>query len=386
MKPSVQPLRVAVACSGLGHVQRGIEAWASDLARGLRQAGVEASLFGGAPGPDIVAMPCLRRTGRGATGLARLLRNVGGWRYGFGSPYEVEQTTFSASLWRHIWRGYDILHVQDPTIALWFERAWRHGLSRVRVIYANGTGEGADFMHRFAHLQLLTEAARETWLPAKPASQAVFTIPNFIDVQRFTPGSREQARAAFGLPRDGLIVLCCAAIRRYHKRIDYLLDEFAAAVATLGPDAVLVIAGGRENDTAELIEAGNRLLGPQVRFLPNLPRDRMPTLYQAADVFTLTSLHEMFGIVLLEAMATGLPVLCHDAPDFHAVVGPGGLYQDLSRDGGLAGGLAALSDPSAREALSRSARAHVEGCFSESVVIPAMISMYHAVLHEQANG
>jgi glycosyltransferase involved in cell wall biosynthesis len=380
MKPSV-----AIACSGLGHVQRGIEAWAADLARGLRQAGIEASLFGGAPGPGIAAVPCLRRTGPGAIGTSRMLRHLGGWRYGFGSPYEAEQTTFALSLWHRV-RQFDILHVQDPAIALWFERAWRRGLSRPGVIYANGTGEGEAVMRRFAHLQLLTEGARDAWLPHRPPRQAVFAIPNFIDTERFSPGDRGLARAGLGLPDGALIVLCCAAIRRFHKRIDHLLEEFAMAAPGLGPNAMLVIAGGREADTDALIAEGTRLLGSRVRFLSDVPRERMPDLYRAADVFTLASLHEMFGIVLLEAMATGLPVLCHDAAGFRGIVGTGGLYRDLSRPGGLAGGLAALVEPAARAALAAAARGQVQARYADSVVVPEIISMYHTVLNEHAHG
>jgi 1,2-diacylglycerol 3-alpha-glucosyltransferase len=377
--------RIAIACSGLGHVQRGIEAWAADLGLGLRRAGIDATLFGGASAPSIDPVPCLRRTGGGAIGTARALRHLGAWRYGLGSPYEVEQTSFSLSLWRRI-RHFDILHVQDPAIAVWFERAWRLGLSRTQVIYANGTGENEAVMRRFAHLQLLTEAARDVWLPHRPPGQTVFNIPNFIDTERFTPGSRGRARAMFDLPADAVIVLCCAAIRRFHKRIDYLMEEFATAASVIGPNALLVIAGGREADTSDLIAEGWRLLGPRVRFLPDVPRERMPDLYRAADLFTLASVHEMFGIVLLEAMATALPVLCHDGEDFRRSVGSAGLYCDLTRQGGLCSGLIALAQPGARAALIASARARVQTHYAESVVIPQIVSMYNTILNEHPHG
>lgn len=386
--------RVAIACSGLGHVQRGVEAWAADLARALPKAGVEVTLFGagptghvptgdaptgrGSPGHGVV-LPCLQRTRAG--GVARLLRHAGGWHYGCGSPYEVEQTTFSAALWPRIRRGFDILHVQDPTIARWFEAASRHGLSAAKVVYANGTGETATVMRRFGHLQLLTATAMAEWLPQRPAGQMVFMIPNFIDTARFTPADQRAARARFDLPQHGTIVLCCAAIRRYHKRIDYLLAEFATLVQQRdNEDCTLVIAGGREADTDALIAQGTAMLGKRVRFLPALPREQMPELYRAADVFTLVSLQEMFGIVLLEAMASGLPVLCHDAPAFRAIVGEGGVYQDLSAAGGWAAGFAALAGQYRRAALADAARRQVVGKFSESVVVRDIVAMYRSVL------
>jgi glycosyltransferase involved in cell wall biosynthesis len=172
-----------------------------------------------------------------------------------------------------------------------------------------------------------------------------------------------------------LIILCCAAIRRYHKRIDYLLRECAAAAP--GRDILLVVAGGRETDSDEVMAMGRALLGERVRFIVDLPREQMPVLYQAADLFVLTSLFEMFGIVLIEAMSAGLPVICHDTPDFRYVCGPAAFYADLSGEGGLA---AALPEALAnRAALAGAARPHVEGRFSETVVVRQILDMYQAV-------
>ena len=269
--------------------------------------------------------------------------------------------------------------MQDPTVAWWMEAARRRGLSRPRVIFANGTGEPADTLRRFAWLQFLTPQAMADWQGQKPADQSLFMIPNFIDTARFAPGDQAAARATLGLPQEPLIVLCCAAIRRYHKRIDYLLHEFAAARFAPNHEILLVIAGGRETDSDEVMEMGRALLGDRVRFIVDLPREQMPALYQAADLFVLTSLFEMFGIVLIEAMAAGLPVICHDTPDFRYVCGPAALYADLSREGGLATALPTALDDATRSALARAARSHIEGRFSEAVVVRQILEMYQAV-------
>ena len=374
--------RIAVACSGLGHIQRGVEAWASDLAHGLNEAGVAVTLFSGAPADGAIDVPCLRRTSGTSHFVARLFRHAGGWRYGASSPYEIEQTSFSLSLWSKIRRGFDILHVQDPHIARFFETAHRLGISRPQVIYVNGTGEDGSVMRRFRNLQLLTDQARDQWRGHEPNGQSVFTIPNFVDTETFTPGDRQRARSRFDLPQDKVIVLCCAAIRRYHKRIDHLLTEFATISRR---DVILVIAGGREADTDEVMAQGMGLLGDRVRFLPDVPRVDMPSLYQAADLFVLASLHEMFGIVLIEAMASGLPIVCHDTPDFRTIAGPAGTYQDASVPGGLAAGITAMLDLDARLACARQARIHAKQHFSETVIIPEIIAMYRSVL-ERTDG
>ena len=373
-------MRVAIACSGLGHVNRGVEAWASDLAAALRGAGVDAMLFQAA-GPENAwtrTLPCLRRTGRGATALGPLCRQLGGWRWGVGSDYEVEQASFCLPLWRHIRSAFDILHVQDATIALCFERLRRLGLSRPRVILGNGTDTPPEILRRLSAVQLLSPAEGAAWERQKPAGQLVFTIPNFVDTDAFRPGDRAAARRAVGLPEDAFVVLCCAALRKTHKRIDYLLREVSALRDGHG-DALLVIAGGRDSDTGALMQLGAGLLGERVRFLVDHPRERMPELYRAADAFALASLHEPFGIVLVEAMSAGLPVACHDGPVFRHVVGPGGLFADLAREGALSGLLARLAAPETRRALSRAARQRAERRFSAPVVVAQILAMYRGV-------
>src|SRR6266852_3195846 len=92
------PYRVAVASSGLGHIPRGIETWAADTARALRRAGQDVTLFqgDGAPAEEWQqVVPCARRFEPAAQQWVRRLRRMGGWRYGFGSGYQVEQTTFT---------------------------------------------------------------------------------------------------------------------------------------------------------------------------------------------------------------------------------------------------------------------------------------------------
>ena len=375
--------RVAVACPGLGHIHRGIEAWAIDLAKGLRRAGTPVDLYGGHAAPLVEPVACLRRGEPAAIRLAAMARHLGGWRYGMGSPYEIEETSFAFNLWRRIRKTHDLLHVQDPQVATLLDSAYRRGLSRPRVIYANGTGEPTAMMRRFAHLQLLTPAAAAAWEPQRPPNQELHTIPNFIDTDAFTPGNKAAARAALGLPADATILLCCAAIRRVHKRIDVLLRAFAQARQP-NDNVLLVIAGGREPDTEEIMAEGKAALGDAVRFMVNVPRAEISRLYQAADLFVMPSLFEMFGIVLIEALACGLPVLCNDNADFRYVVGPAGLYRDLTDVAGFASALRDAIGSKAYTALIPAARRHAVENFSEPVVIRQITAMYDATMRAAA--
>lgn len=372
--------RVAVAASGLGHIARGVEAWASDVAAALRRRGIPVELFGAAPGDHIRPLGCLRRTAASNRALVGVFRRLGGWRYGIGSVYELEQLTFALSLWRAVRRDFDVVHLQDPLVARILDRLHRAGLSRPRVILGNGTGETVERLRSYSVVQELLPPSRARWDGEAPPLPALYQIPNFIDLATFSPGSKREARAAFDLPQDAFVVLCSAAIRRYHKRIDYLIGEFARFRRNASGPVFLVVVGGRESDTDELIAMGRGLLGDDVRFIVGAPRERMPLLYRTADVFALTSLFETGSIAVLEAIGTGLPAVCHDAPVFHALAGPSNTFVDMEVEGALAAALADLAAMPDRSERGRASRDHATATFSEEVVIARMITMYREVL------
>lgn len=376
---TTRPLKIAIAASGLGHIFRGIEAWAADVAVGLRRAGQDVTLFQAFGEPDEPwkeTLPCARRFEKSTQRWVNRLSRVGGWRFGFGSGYQAEQTTFARSLWSRVRRDYDLLHVQDPWVALIMDRLHRMGLSRPRVILAHGTEEPPATLARYSVLQHLAPCYVDDWEPHRPSGQSVYAIPNFVDTERFRPGDAQAARREWGLPEEHLIVLCVAAIKRHHKRVDSLIREFAEFSKSYAGDATLVVSGGREAETDAVIAEGKALLGERVRFLERVPRERIHTLYQAADVFALASLHEMMPIALLEGLASGLPVACNDTPTLRWMCGPAGSPRDLSRDGGMAEQLLALTSPEVRAERARAARRYAEETFSEPVVIQQILSMY----------
>ena len=137
-----------------------------------------------------------------------------------------------------------------------------------------------------------------------------------------------------------------------------------------------MIAGGTEADTAELIEIGRGLLGANVVFLQGVSREKMPGLFRAADVFALASLTEMMPIAVLEAIATGLPVICSDTPTFRWMAGRAGLLADLSVEDALAAQIRRIAEAEVREPLACAARAHAEANFSEAVIVEQILKMY----------
>jgi 1,2-diacylglycerol 3-alpha-glucosyltransferase len=377
--------RVVVAASGLGHVARGIEAWAADLGRALAARGVAVTVCKGggrAEEPFERVLPCWQREAGKTRRLLDWLPRRVSWRIGLGSGYGVEQNTFALQLLRHLRREQaDVLHVQDPQVALIVQRARRVGLVSTRTILAHGTEEPLAFQRKITYLQHLApwhlEEARAAgvWRPTWTA------IPNFIDTELFRLGPSVELRKELGIPAEGLVVLTAAAIKRQHKRIDYLLDEFARLrQAHPALPVWLVVAGGWEPETDELVERGRELLGERVRFLVRFPRQRMPELYRCADLFALCSLKEMMPIALLEATASGLPCLVNRHPVLHWMIGPGGNAVDMAAPGALAAALQPLLCHHAeRRRLGALARVHCVEHFSRDRVVDQILDYYRFV-------
>src|SRR5688500_18599560 len=91
-------LRIAIASSGLGHVARGIEGWAQDVASALADRGESVTLFKGAgtaEQPYERVVPCVRRDHPIAVAPDSGIPQRLAWRLGVGTSYGLEQSTFA---------------------------------------------------------------------------------------------------------------------------------------------------------------------------------------------------------------------------------------------------------------------------------------------------
>ncbi len=205
-------------------------------------------------------------------------------------------------------------------------------------------------------------------------------IPNTVDHERFRPGvDGAPIRARLHLRPEDRVVLFIGRVVP-HKGIEHLVEA-----AKHVPDATFVIAGDgpflpavRRLATAFGVE--DRVLFPgKVRY-----RD-LPAYYAACDVFVLPSVSrlEAFGIVALEAMATGKPVVVSDIPGVREVITDGveGLVADVVNPEDLAEKVRTLlSDPGARREMGKRGREKVENRFVIGQVVDAIERVYRSVV------
>jgi glycosyltransferase involved in cell wall biosynthesis len=149
-------------------------------------------------------------------------------------------------------------------------------------------------------------------------------MPNGVDAEQFSPGlDASGLRERLGIPGDAVVAAFVATLDLAHhfKRVDVAID----ALAKLGDErAHIVVAGGGELLESFRERAREAGVGERVHFLGEVPHGELPDVLRASDLFLLTTEPpESFGIVLIEAMACGLPVLATDYPGVRAVVGDG---------------------------------------------------------------
>jgi 1,2-diacylglycerol 3-alpha-glucosyltransferase len=368
---------IAIACSGLGHVRRGNETWARDVAAALHAAGAPVTLFGGGPLTES-ASPYIR--------IPHLRRDFPVFRRWFpwSKRYLAEQLSFLLGLRHRLLRGsWRIVHLCDPDLALQMHR--RTQGTGLQVVFKDGMRLGPHWCSRLDFVHVLAPHYRD--VVAREAgvdTRGWFVIPHLVDTGTFRPpADRHAARAAWpelDLAPGAFVVL---GVGDYsaggNKRLEWLVQEVAAMPAAA--EVVLVLAGQAEPETFQRFEATAReALGPRVRLLRNLPRTQVLKLYQVADVFAHAALHEPFGIVFLEAMASGLPLVGHTWPVTQWVIGDAGESLDMTRPGALSGTLTRWqAEPGERMTLAERARKRAMEQFAPDRLVPRYLDMYEAM-------
>jgi D-inositol-3-phosphate glycosyltransferase len=144
----------------------------------------------------------------------------------------------------------------------------------------------------------------------------VCMLPPGIDLQRFQPMDAALARTRFGLP-DAPLILFVGRIDPI-KDVGTLLEALAILRQRQGDEAPhLAIVGGELDGygrpvgaLANIVQRADDLGVADLLFpLGSLPQDDLPALYSAATVCAVSSLYESFGLVAVEAMACGTPVV-----------------------------------------------------------------------------
>jgi glycosyltransferase involved in cell wall biosynthesis len=224
---------------------------------------------------------------------------------------------------------FDLIHVHTPFAAhyLGLRLARRYGIPCVETYHTFFE----DYMHHYLPIlprPVLKWSARKlsrsqcnamhaVVAPSQPMLDALRgygvkagaeVIPTGLEEHSFVPGDGAGFRQRYGIPAGQPMLLFVGRVA-HEKNIGFLL-RMMVQLRQHRPDALLVIAG--EGPALESVRAEANQLGlhDNIRFLGYLDRKtELNDCYRAADVFVFSSLTETQGLVLLEAMAQGVPVV-----------------------------------------------------------------------------
>ncbi len=204
-------------------------------------------------------------------------------------------------------------------------------------------------------------------------------IYNGVDSATFRPGPA----------RDGPLTVLCVG-RLIERKGQHVLLKAMAKILHQQPDLTVVVhLVGTGDEEANLKRLATELdITRQVRFAGFVARERMPEIYRQADIFVLPSQNEGMSIALLEAMASGLPVIVTDVGGSYELVQPGenGLIVRWGDETALAESLATLlMDAALRQRMGRTSREKGER-FAWPEITRQYVQLFRQVSEQAAGG
>lgn len=358
-------MRVALVCPYAWDRVGGVQSHVRSLAAALRARGHDARVFAPHVAADAAAPEGVTLVGRAVPVPA----NGSVAPLAFGPAVGTAVRSALADF------GPDVLHVHEPLIpsisllALRSSEAPAVGTFHASMEWSAGYGiaRGAltPTIRRIAVRTVVSDSARALVSRYFPGDYVL--TPNGIDAPAFA--AAEPIRHA-----DGPVVLFFS---RLEKRKG--LEVLVRAMAELRGIATLVVGGsGPEERTAKSLA---RSLSVEAVWLGRVPDAEVAATYRGADVYCAPALGgESFGIVLVEAMAAGTPVVCSDLPGFRAVAADAAFLVPPDAHLRLAAALRrVLEDPDKAETM-RTAGRDVAARFDWATLIPRVEDVYDRAL------
>ena len=240
-----------------------------------------------------------------------------------------------------------------------------HAITRFSILRSHGLTAVSKFLKR--------ETVRDFTVP----EERVEVIPNFIDIGVYRPGLVPSHRAT--LAPDGEKIVMHISNFRAVKRAEDVVSVFAKLTAKQ-PSRLVLVGDGPERPRV-LMRAEELGVRDRVMFLGK--HTSVHEVLSCADLFLLPSASESFGLVALEAMACGAPVVASNVGGLPEVIehGTSGYMFDVGDIDAMAeAGLRIMGDDEHWRSLSEAGRALAEERFSSERVVPQYERYYEQVL------
>ena len=303
--------------------------------------------------------------------------------------------------------GFDLVHIQTPFLAHY------HGVSIARALGVPAIETYHTYFEEYLHhyvplvprsvmrfiarrftvsqcaaldALVVPSRAMEQALEAYGVRCPMHVIPTGMEMERFAGGDGKRFRERLGIAQDRPTLVHVGRIA-HEKNIDFLLRMFAKVVRRK-PETMLVVAG--EGPALEHCKSyvESLQLNANVRFVGYLSRERdLPDCYSAGDLFVFSSKTETQGLVLLEAMASGTPVVSTAYMGTVDIVKPerGARVAPDNEEGFADRVLELLNDPVRRHAMAGEARTYA-ATWSAGAMADRMAALYEKAISSWRSG
>jgi D-inositol-3-phosphate glycosyltransferase len=240
------------------------------------------------------------------------------------------------------------------------------------------------------------EQAQLHWLYGDRSNKQV-VIPPGVDLERFAPLSKAEAKAHVGIPATNRNIMFVGRIEPL-KGVDTLLQAMALIQerypAVVENVCVAIIGGDPWSDNPDIemarLQALREELGIRdfVTFLGAKAQNELPYFYSAAEMVIMPSHYESFGMVALEAMASGTPVIASEVGGLAFLVrdGENGFHVPSRDPEALAARIyELLTNDECRRAMGAQAQIHAQE-YSWPLIVDRMLGVYDDLLSERAIG
>jgi len=233
---------------------------------------------------------------------------------------------------------------------------------------------------------IVPSSAMEARLAGYGVTQPMEVIPTGIPLRQFEGGDRAAFRSRLGIDAERPLALFVGRLS-HEKNIGFLLEAMRHLRENC-PRALLLITG--EGPAMPDLQRTVQDLGvsEQVRFLGYLDRERdLPDCYAAADVFAFASPNETQGLVLIEAMAAGLPVIALSAMGTADILEPrqGALVPAGAPEEFAAAMARIFANPQERSRLAENARDYAK-LWSDSAMAARQAALYRQLIQSRQEG
>jgi len=252
-----------------------------------------------------------------------------------------------------------------------FSGWWRKGMTNVTDCLDDRALRGVDAIQVENHGML--DYARRLH---RHREVDIRYAPPGVNARRFTPGMEPRLAGR----RQ---ILCVGRLDDPRKNVGLLLEAFARLPDALRATSRLLLAGSAGPTPDFWLRAQALGLRDSVDFVASPSQEELVRLYQRAAVFALPSDEEGFGVVILEAMACGVPVVATrcGGPEGIITDGTDGFLVPRDDAGAMAARLKTLLDsPEINEAMGRRARATIETRFTDEVSGQAFLEVWDRLL------